>query len=165
MKKIPLTQGQFALVDDEDFDWLMQWKWHAHQDSTTRKSSTCKFRVERTQRVHGKVKTIVLARQIMEFPLGKQIDHVNLDPLDNRRSNLRICLPAENARNQNLRINNSSGFKGVSWWQNKWVSSIRLNRKSHYLGRFDSAREAAAAYNGAARVLHGEFAKLNFLET
>jgi hypothetical protein len=158
MKKIPLTQGQYAIVDDQDFDWLMQYKWHANWDTGAHQ-----FRARRSQWINGKIQKLFMHRQLLGFP-NIDVDHVNGDPLDNRRSNLRICTPSQNQHNSKLPITNSSGFKGVYWQKQakKWRAVIKLNHKSYHLGFYSSALEAACAYDGAARVLHGQFAKLNF---
>lgn len=92
------------------------------------------------------------------------VDHINRDRSDNRRSNLRLCSLAENNRNGSIRSNNNSGFKGVSWdkARGKWQAGIGLNGTRKALGRFDSAEDAARAYDAAALANYGEFAALNF---
>ena len=110
MKQIPLTQGKFSIVDDEDFPLLSQFKWYAHLEHgyfyATRASSRDK--------VTGKQKVISMSRFIMNAPKGMLVDHKNGDTLDNRRKNLRICTHAENGRNR-TKINNKHGFKGLKF--------------------------------------------------
>jgi hypothetical protein len=95
-----------------------------------------------------------------------EIDHVNGDGLDNRRENLRVATHAQNASNRGVRVNNTSGFKGVhanhSGRGKQWFAYITTNYKRQHLGMFGTAEEAARAYDAAAVRLHGEFARLNF---
>ncbi len=151
MKEIPLTQGKFALVDDEDYEMLMQWKWQYATGYATR-------------RVWPKVR-LLMHRVIMNAQPGEQIDHKNLNRLDNQRSNLRFATYAQNMYNR--RKNNStysSRYKGVSWYSRdkKWRSQIQFAGKLHCIGKFQSELEAALAYDEAARKHHGEFANTNF---
>jgi len=162
MKKIPLTQGQFALVDDADFNWLSRHKWYANWNGHTQS-----FYAERNRKqMNTKWRSISMAREILGLKFGdkRQADHINHDTLNNQRSNLRICSCAENLRNQRKSKNNSSGFRGVYWnkARNKWRSQISYNGKSIYLGYFMSLVEAAKCYDRAAIKHHREFANLNF---
>ena len=160
MKEIILTQGQRALVDDADFDWLSQWNWRAQY---------CKngpFYAART--VHGGASfTVLMHRVITGAPSGMEVDHINGDKLDNQRKNLRICSKSQNLGNQKIRSSNRSGFKGVSFstsgartpgW-GRWKAKV----KGIHLGYFSTAEEAALAYNTAAKQHFGEFAKPNVL--
>lgn len=90
-----------------------------------------------------------------------QIDHINLDKIDNRIANLRQATVAENQRNKHHQSNNTSGFKGVSKFKRigKWRSEIMVDGHKHYLGSFATAEEAADAYAEAATMLHAEFAR------
>lgn len=157
-KQIQLSEGKIALVDDEDFERINAHKWHAN-----------KYRNGRFYAVrHGVMglfrKTLLMHREILGFPSGMETDHINGDPLDNRKSNLRICTTAENQRNRGKQTNNASGFKGVIWsdTQKEWVAHIKVDRKKIYLGHFQTAEDAARAYDRAALERHGEFAKTNF---
>lgn len=158
MKEIPLTQGKAALVDDADYEWLMQWKWHFG-------ASGYAIRCVRK----GGRQTIRLHRIIINAPNGMEVDHINRDRLDCRRSNLRVVSRAQNQHNagKHTRKNQgacSSQYKGVSWRKARkvWVAGIGLNRKWIYLGFFNSEIEAARAYDDAACIYHGDFARLNF---
>lgn len=93
---------------------------------------------------------------------GGATDHVNGDKMDNRRKNLRKCITKENARNTKLAKNNTTGFKGVNQTpEGRWKAKIMAERKSIHIGHYDTKEEAAAAYNAAALILHGEFASPN----
>jgi hypothetical protein len=95
-----------------------------------------------------------------EFPPdGLEIDHINCNPEDNRWCNLRLATKSQNKHNTRVRKNNTHGFKGVSFVNGRWMASIRLNWKRHYLGCFATPEQAAAAYAKAAHELHGEFAR------
>jgi hypothetical protein len=152
MKTIPLTQGRVALVDDEDFEMLSQWKWSGVRDVHRFDSPG------HSPRLHS------MHRFIMGAGPGVEVDHINGNPLDNRRCNLRLCTSSQNGANQGIGSRNSSGFKGVSWSaaRRKWQAHIKVRRVSTYLGLFLLAEDAAAAYDSAARVHFGEFARLNF---
>ena len=156
MKKIPLTQGKFVVVDDCDYDWLIRHKWYARKENRTYYAG----------RKSGKVIS-QMHREILGLKAGdkRQIDHINHNGLDNRRSNLRICSFAENHRNRQLnRRKHTSKYKGVCWYKAgcKWRAEIRCDYKLFFLGYFDSEIDAAKAYDRAARKLFGEFACLNF---
>lgn len=94
-------------------------------------------------------------------PDGKETDHINHNCLDNRRANLRFVTSSQNSMNSRLRINNTTGFKGVSRKRNGWGAQIQFNYKKRYLGTFKIKIEAARAYNQAAQKLFGEYAHLN----
>lgn len=151
VKRIPLTQDKEALVDDCDYDYLTQCRWYFHSEGyavrNTRKG-------EKGRRMHR----VVLARTgINDF---EQVDHINGDKLDNRRSNLRPATNAENSRNAKVGKNNKTGVKGVSWHRGagKFQVHIMVNRKSIYLGLYDSLEQASKAYREAAKKYFGDFA-------
>ena len=159
MKKIQLTQGQFALVDDDDFEELSKYKWHAKWCDTTQS-----YYVGRNKRIDGKFHGVSMHRELLNALRGQYVDHANHDTLDNRRFNLRFCTKAQNNSNRkSLQTNNTSGYQGVTWhWPTqKWLSQIRANRQKRHLGLFETKEAAALAYNEAARELHGQFATLN----
>jgi AP2 domain/HNH endonuclease len=158
MNWVPLTRGQFTLVDDEDFEGLMQWKWHIFY---SRNNAYARRNVNRP-----KVRAIFMHRQILGVSGGCYVDHINGDSLDNRRANLRPCTTSQNICNRGKTRKNTSGFKGVSWRKadRRWTASIRLRGQDYYLGHFPTPLHAALAYDKAARELHGEFAKPNFYE-
>jgi len=153
MKLIPLTKGKFAKVDDEDFECLSQYRWFYHHTGYA----------GRNIRIDGEHRTITMHRVIVRTPPGMDTDHINGDKLDNRRENLRICSHTENVRNQPVRSNNTSGYKGVSFYSRsrKWRANIYVGHMQRNLGYFVTPEEAAQAYDKAARILFGEFARLN----
>lgn len=146
-------------VSDEDYEWLSQWKWHAHKGGREKAA----WYAARCVMEKGKRRTILMHREITCAKKGEVPDHHNLDSLDNQRENLRI---ATNSQNQcNTRPYGAIPYKGVFMFKGRYRAAIMVNRKRKYLGYFDTAEEAAMAYNNAARVLHGEFAYLNVLPT
>jgi hypothetical protein len=162
MKRIKLTQGKFALVSDVDYVFLNQWKWCTLCYPPHRLSAG---RTIYTSTGHT---TILMHRLIikrMGFKNFTQVDHVNRNQLDNRRSNLRPATNAENCRNKIRHRDNMSGFKGVHWNKpnRKWVAQIQVDYRKIYLGLFINKEEAARAYNSAAKKYHGEYARLNVL--
>lgn len=142
----PNAKHGYAIVDKE-YAHLDDYKWHL---------SAYKYAVTKIGDKHVRMHHFV-----MKPDAGKQIDHINLNPLDNRLSNLRQCSHAENMRNVKIRKNNSTGYKGVHIHQGKYRAGIRFNGKTHHLGLFATALEAAKAYDDKAIELHGEFARLN----
>lgn len=160
MKRIKLTQDKHALVDDGDFEYLNKWKWQF--DSKTGYANK-KLWIKDGK---GKELKIYLHRLIMKNPSGKRIDHINRNKLDCRKENLRIATHSQNLMNRNKNSNNTTGYKGVFFdkTRNKWKAEIKHFYKTHYLGRFDTPKEAAFAYNEGARKYHGEFAYLNQLK-
>ncbi len=103
-------------------------------------------------------------RQIMKAPKGLEVDHINGNILDNRRENLRLATHSENNHNRSKYSCNRSGLKGVFWYPraNKFQASIRVHGELLYLGLYKKAEDAARAYDEAAVLYHGQFAKPNF---
>ncbi len=159
VKEIPLTQGKVALVDDEDFEWLAQFKWCLSRTSTTEYALR---RVGRRGSRHG----VFMHRAILGTPPGTVTDHANGNGLDNRRSNLRICSQSQNGGNSaKWRTPCSSQYKGVYLGSGgrSWRAHAMLHGRTVHLGSFASEREAAQAYNAWAVKTWGEFARVNDL--
>lgn len=160
MKRIPLTRGKFAIVDDEDFDYLNQWKWHA--DESKRRSGPSAWYAARGFINNGKRVNVRMHQAMakrLRFPKGAS-DHKNRNGLDNRRHNIRPCNQSQNNGNREKWAACSSRFKGC-WWdtkRQKWIVKIMLNGVSHHIGRFKSEHQAGIAYEEAAEILFGEFA-------
>jgi hypothetical protein len=149
-KYIPLSSGKYAIVDDEDYEWLSQTKWS--DDS----------RGYAIRKVKGKKTTEKMHRLIMGAKEGEQVDHINGIPWDNRKSNLRIVNNAQNSANRGPYSTNKTGYKGVAVYKNgKFTAQITVNYKKIHLGVFDNPVDAARAYNEAAKKYFGEYAKLN----
>lgn len=154
MKYINLTQGKRALVDNEDYKHLNQWKWHYSQYG---------YASRRYVKSDGKITKILMHRQIFNANVGIELDHINGNRIDNRKHNLRICTRSQNAMNKYGSKNASSGYKGARWHKGakKWIANIRVNKILIHLGYFINKEDAARAYNKAAIKYFGEFAKLN----
>jgi hypothetical protein len=152
-KEIALSQGKIAIVDDSDYEWLIQWKWCLYN---------CGYAVRNESRKVGH-SVILMHSQILRTPQGKCADHVNGNRLDNRRENLRICDFKENSRNSMIRHDNKSGYKGVYWnkTNRSWTTQIAIDGKSFHLGNFQDVKDAALAYDRAAKKLFSEFSKTN----
>ncbi len=150
-RKFPNT---FTMVDDEDFEVLNKWKWSA----VSRKSQV------RATRTTGKPKrNILIHRAIMNAPNGVLVDHINGDPLDNRRDNLRLCTVFQNNCNKHARLG-ALGLLGVSKRDNRFYAQISIvHKKRKHIGSFATPIEAAKAYNEAAKTHYGEFANLNVI--
>lgn len=163
MRKIPLTQGKFALVDDEDYEWLSQWNWQAWTSKTNRSF----YSVRRLLAKEGKRGATRMHIEIMKrhnlWYDGFVVDHVDFNGLNNQKYNLRACTPRQNLCNRRLGKNNTSGYKGVDWRgeRNRWRAQIRVNGKKKHLGFFTSKLEAAKAYNKGAEKYFGKFSHLN----
>ncbi len=159
MKEIKLTQGKVALVDDADFEWLNQWKWYARKGVNT-------FYALRNS-TDDKVRITVLMHRVITGTTDAKIpcDHGDMNGLNNQRYNIRVCTHGQNQKNRTSYAGSSSKYKGVSFHKptRKWIAQISNNCKLLYLGLFDNEIDAAKAYNEAAIIYHGEFARLNRL--
>ncbi len=168
MKKIPLTQGKFAIIDDEDYDFLSQFKWCAHKGKNTFYSvrHITGQSQNKIKNIKYKPKKILMHRLIMKvLSSNDQIDHINGNGLDNRKTNLRICNNQQNTFNSKSR-KGSSIYKGVSYRTDckKYRARISFNGQARHLGYFNNEIEAAKAYDEKAKELFGEFASLNIKE-
>lgn len=154
MAEIPLTQGKFAIVDDEDFDLVNRYKWRAYLNHGI-------WYAKRDVRLPGGGRIVKLLHM---FLTGfAQTDHRNGDGLDNRRVNLREATRSQNNANQR-KTRGSSRFKGTCWHKAKkrWLAGIKVFGRRQNLGYYTDEIDAALAYDAAARHLFGEFAALNF---
>lgn len=159
---IPLTQGQHAIVDDEDFERLGAHKWQASYCK-----NTGNYYARRRELIDDKSCTIYMHREVLQAKRGNKVDHRKVTrTLDNRKQNLRPATSSQNSANGRIRKSNTSGFKGVHWHRKceKWQARVTVQGKAHSQGLFADKVEAAKARDIAARKLHGEFAHLNFPE-
>ena len=156
MKRIPLSQGLEALIDDEDESFLGQYRWFAAKRKRTFYAGT-----NNDGKWPDQPETILMHRLLLGFPIG--VDHVNGNGLDNQRDNLRPTGQSGNLANQRA-TRGSSAYKGVSWMGrlNKWRAYISPRSGQRHLGTFTSEVDAARAYDRAALALWGDFAHTNF---
>lgn len=157
MKKIPLTKGQYALVDNQDYELLSQFTWHAKP--ADKGTIFYAYSSLRTGRGNESAKFSMHNLIIGCSP----VDHKDRNGLNNTRGNLRKCTPSQNVSNS-YRQYGKSRFKGVSWREpeRKWLSRVTKNGKIHNLGYYDTEEAAARAYDIGAVEHFGEFAYLNF---
>lgn len=155
MAHLLLTKGFVAEIDDADYEWLLQWKWTAVVTGKNIK------RVYAYRRANVERKVLYLHRFILGAPAGSDVDHINGDTLDNRRGNLRIATRSQNLAN-NRRAIGASGFRGVTRTASGEKMPFATQFRGRVIGRFETAQEAARAYDDAARKEFGPFAKLNF---
>lgn len=161
-RRIPLTQGKYAIVDPDDYRHLCKYKWCAVRDGR-------QFYARRSFRTkEGRKRNMPMHRQVLKVAAGLLIDHINRDGLDNRKANLRPATAAQNARNRTkcVKENSVSKYKGVYRCVGRtgWQARMRVNGKHTFLGYFHDEVQAARAYDLAARKYHGQFAALNFPE-
>jgi hypothetical protein len=157
-KRIILFSGHYVRVLTIDFDYLNQFSWH----------KISKHYAGRSESIDGQKHTILMHREIIQrmgFILSSDVDHKNMDDeiYSNIRDNLRIATTSQNLANQRKQLGTTSNYKGVSFDKgtNKWRAYIKFEGKRLYLGLFDTEEAAAKEYNGAAKMLFGEFARLN----
>lgn len=159
----PKFPDAHVLIDERDYELISQ---HAWSVSVGSRASTL-YAVTTIGPRNGR-KTIRMHRMIMGVTdPAVQIDHINGEGLDNRRSNLRRCTQSQNAANRIRGFDSgySSKYRGVSWHKRgkKWIASIRVNGQHIHLGSFSKETDAALAYDEAAIEHFGQFARLNFL--
>jgi hypothetical protein len=155
MREIPLSQGFVALIDDADFELVGHFRWHMIQVQSGKRYAQRNIRL-----ASGRKTTQLMHRVIVDYKL---VDHINRNGLDNQRYNLRSASHSQNHANATKlkRSDSTSIYKGVYLNKNRWIARITLNQRLHYLGSFLTERDAALAYNEAARSVFGEFALLN----
>lgn len=155
MKKIELTNGKVALVDDQDFELLSGSVWHR-----IKRSSGLEYAERGSPTIIGGNDYHLMHRIILCAPPNMMVDHVDGNGLNNQRSNIRLATCSQNHSNRRF-SGNASGFKGVVPFGNKWRAMIKKDRKSRHIGLFDDAVSAAKAYDEMAIKLFGEFARTN----
>lgn len=155
---ITISQDKQVKVDDDDYEFLNQYKWHF-----TTKGYAARRVHYPSSRKNPIYKVFLMHRVIKFADKDFQVDHINSDKLDNRKENLRLCTNSQNHMNKQLQSNSTSGYKGVHFdkLRNVWRARITHNRQSINLGSYKDPQEAAQAYNTKAKELFGEFALLN----
>lgn len=148
---VPLTHGYEAIIDAADVPLVDGVSWFARIKPRT------VYALSNTPR--PKRRMVRLHRIIMGEPDGLEIDHIDGDGLNNRRSNLRVATSSQNKHNMRAHTDSRSGFKGVTWTRGKWLAQIGLNGKNRGIGYFDTPEAAHAAYCAASAKLHGEFGR------
>lgn len=143
---MPLNDGSIAIVNSEDRQIVEGWNWSINGNGYAHRGDG-----KRTIRLHAEI-------------AGSHCDHIDRNPLNNRRSNLRPATSAQNCQNRGRASNNQSGFKGVSFRKDRgtWIASIRSGGRLTKIGTFETPEDAARAYDAKARELFGEFAAPNF---
>jgi len=154
MKEIKLTRGKVTIVDNEDFDYLNQFKWKAQK-------ATHSWYANRVEYINGKQRILYMHRVIICANKGQIVDHIDMEGLNNQKHNLRICSVSQNAMNRKPLLLKSSKYLGVCRYKNKWRAGLKHEGKQHHLGDYDSEIDAAIAYNSGAKRIHGDFARLN----
>jgi len=155
MKEIKLSQGQIAQVDDEDYEFLNQWGWHAFHDGRNSYA-------RRVNNIKHVTYRYFMHRVLLSPPNNLQIDHIDHNGLNNQKYNLRFCTYAQNGMNK--RCSGKSGYLGVFISSGYITSAIKVNGKQIYLGSYKTIEDAALAYNKAASKFHGEYANLNIIK-
>lgn len=161
MKEIPITRGYIPIVDDADYEFLMQWKWSAVGPEGGPVYAVRQIRVGRKTYLPVRMHRLVLG-----VPEGNWVvDHINHDTLDNRKQNLRLATHDQSAQNRRSK-RNKSGYRGVykNFGSATYLAVIQCRGRRITLGNFRDPIEAAKAYDEAAKRLHGRFAVVNFLE-
>lgn len=155
---LALPCGRAAVIDESDAESVRTYKWRSvpmiSHGNGTRIGSYVRARINASD--------VYLHRFLLGADRRMQVDHIDRDGLNNIRSNLRICTPSQNSANR-IGKRSASGFRGVyETKRGRWTACVQKEGVQHRLGTFDSAIDAAVAFDDAARELHGEFACLNF---
>ncbi|MHC4104145.1 MAG: AP2 domain-containing protein [Planctomycetota bacterium] len=159
-RKIPLTQGKFAIVDSHNYDRLRKYKWHAQKNIHTfyavRSLTNGKKEKRKNEHMH---------HLVIDIPDGMVCDHINHNGLDNRMANLRPVTHMQNVWNRRkFKSSSRSRYKGVDFAKDmkRWRARIRVNGRRIYLGSYENEIDAAKAYDKAAKKYHGPYAAINF---
>lgn len=149
MKIINLTKGRSTVVCDCHYDLVKNEHWQYHDNGY---AITGKYQ-------EGKHRILRLHRLVNQTPSGYDTDHINGDKLDNRCANLRTATRSQNNRNSKIRVNNTSGHRGVTWDRvnKKWVAQITFGGRTKKIGRYSTVTDAVIAYNGVSEIVYKDF--------
>jgi hypothetical protein len=149
---VTLSQGYEAIIDFSDLDLVSNFNWYCLKSRNT---------VYAKRNIYGTRSSISLHRFLMGDPKGLEVDHIDLNGLNNTRGNLRVATRRQNSANAKKPSTNTSGYKGVSWCRksNKWVSQIWVNGENIKLGRFEDVKDAHLAYCDAVSKYRGDFGR------
>jgi len=142
---------KYAIIDDNDFQWLSQYRWSV-AGGAKKDGYYAAYR--------GDNELAYMHRLIMDAPAGVEVDHINRNRLDNRRSNLRLCDSHQNKLNTKLRSDNITGCKGLRWRNDvkSWRVNVKIRGKEIHIGYFKKKRDAIRARKEAEIIYYGEFA-------
>lgn len=154
MRKLKLSQGKYAVVDDKDYRTLVLHKWHAIRSGKTW------YAIRNSKGPRLSRACIRMHRAIVGVSARYLVDHEDGNGLNNRRRNLRVATRSQNNANRGAGCNNLSGLKGVTRNNNRWAAQIRSQGQQRYLGSYNTREEAATAYAFAAILYFGEFARI-----
>lgn len=159
MKQLPCTKGFTILCDDEDYERLSQRKWYAHNCGGLGRVDL--KRPARRDSVPPRKVSFLVHEVVGKAPSGMVVDHINGDPFDNRKINLRFATVGQNCRNQRRKRKANGCGKGVHLINGTLRVHITDHGNTFTFHGFETVREAELAYDALALHLHGEFAALN----
>jgi len=153
-KAIPLRNGVSTSLDDEDYDRAQAFRWH----------KTANGYVAGTVIEQGARKRVYLHRWLLDAQPGQLVDHLDGNPLNNRRANLRLATRSQNQANRRRNRTSRSRYKGVTWHQGqqRWMARLQVNGRRITIGYYADPLQAAYEYDAFARTYFGEYARLNF---
>lgn len=159
MLEFPLTQGKVVLIDDQDRELLLPYKWYAAMFRKT-------WYAFASEAGESRPRNLYMHRLIMGMPEGLEVGHVDGDGLNNRRDNLRLATHMQNLTNQRVNAANTSGYRGVTWNKRRmqWMAQTKHFGKHIHFGYHDNLVDAAVAYDKGMRAIHGPHCHSNFPE-
>lgn len=154
-REIVLTKGMVAIVDEEDYERAVAFKWSAN-------NCNGRWYARRLVKSGKKRRVVYLHRFLVNAPAGLMVDHKNGNGLDCCRKNMRLATNGQNQSNARMPRNNTTGFLGVGRVLRRWKAQISINGNKTYLGTYTTAEAAASAYDAKVREIRGEFGRTNF---